>query len=788
MIKKLINLVNFLLITILGTFFVVVFIFYFFGKDLPSFEKLSYYKPRLVSKIYTSNGNFLEDYSNENRVFISYEDIPKELINCFLVSEDINFYNHVGIDYKAILRAFLKNISSTFTNKRLEGASTITQQVAKNFLLTNEISYTRKIKEIIIALRMERVLTKEQIMELYLNEIYLGNGSYGITSAALNYFNKPLSELEVDEMAVLAALPKAPSTYNPYRNPEKAIKRRNWVLKRLNQEKFIDYNFYSQMLEKDLKLSRSKKILNDNASFFKEELRREIISRFNEEKLYDGGLTIVTTLNEDFQLKSEIAFKNGLKNYTKRSGWNGPLTNLSKNQNDNLIKQFIEYKKPHGLYGDKLALITKINKNSIEVISKAEEVIKIETMNMDIIKDNDIDCRKYFKKGDVLVISRNEKLNLYELSDIPRVNGGMVVLENNTGRVLAMVGGYDSSSSFNRATQALRQLGSSFKPFVYISALENGYSPVSRVLDAPFVVDDHSKDGVWRPTNYGEKFYGLSTLRLGIEKSRNLMTIRLSDEIGLEKIAKLSKDLGIYEDFPPLISSSLGSLESSLIKITSAYSSIANGGYRMKPKLIDVIYDNSGNILFKGDKRECKSCLFEFNDQLTHSSVEDIPLPKIKNKSDKIFSEESAYQMTSFLMGVISRGTAKNINNFDFQVAGKTGTTNDNQDAWFIGYSSEFTVGVFVGFDVPKTLGKFETGSNVAAPIFEEFFQKIYNDNKPKPFNIPQSIKFINIDIASGKPSNKNFITESFKNNFNFDNFYNESKNIESDFEFKGFY
>ena len=391
------------------------------------------------------------------------------------------------------------------------------------------------------------------------------------------------------------------------------------------------------MLEKDLKLSRSKKILNDNASFFKEELRREIISRFNEEKLYDGGLTIVTTLNEDFQLKSEIAFKNGLKNYTKRSGWNGPLTNLSKNQNDNLIKQFIEYKKPHGLYGDKLALITKINKNSIEVISKAEEVIKIETMNMDIIKDNDIDCRKYFKKGDVLVISRNEKLNLYELSDIPRVNGGMVVLENNTGRVLAMVGGYDSSSSFNRATQALRQLGSSFKPFVYISALENGYSPVSRVLDAPFVVDDHSKDGVWRPTNYGEKFYGLSTLRLGIEKSRNLMTIRLSDEIGLEKIAKLSKDLGIYEDFPPLISSSLGSLESSLIKITSAYSSIANGGYRMKPKLIDVIYDNSGNILFKGDKRECKSCLFEFNDQLTHSSVEDIPLPKIKNKSDKIF-------------------------------------------------------------------------------------------------------------------------------------------------------
>ena len=329
------------------------------------------------------------------------------------------------------------------------------------------------------------------------------------------------------------------------------------------------------------------------------------------------------------------------------------------------------------------------------------------------------------------MISFNEKSGKYELSQIPKVNGGMVVIENKTGRVLAMVGGYDSSSSFNRVTQANRQLGSSFKPFVYITALENGYTPVSRVLDAPFVIDDHSKDGVWRPTNYGEKFYGLSTLRLGIEKSRNLMTIRLSDQVGLEKIAELSKKLDIYDDFPFLISSSLGSLESSLLKITSAYSSIANGGFLISPRLIDVIYDNYGKIIFKGDKRKCLNCSFENDDNLTSSSIFELPKPEIKPETSRVFSEESAYQMISFLMGVIQRGTAKNINSFDYQIAGKTGTTNENQDAWFIGFSSEFTVGVFVGHDVPKSLGKFETGSKVAAPIFHDFFKNVYKSYFP---------------------------------------------------------
>ena len=779
MIRNLLNIFYLALIALFSLFFVIVFVFYFFGKDLPSFDKLSYYQPRLVSKIFTSNGNFLEDYSTENRVFSSYDEIPEELINCFLVSEDINFFKHIGIDYKGILRAFLKNILKTFTNKRLEGASTITQQVAKNFLLTNEISYTRKIKEIIIALRMEKVLEKKQIMELYLNEIYLGNGSYGVAAASLNYFNKSLASLDLHEMAMLAALPKAPSTYNPYKNPIKAMKRRNWVLTRLFDEKYINLDTYTSVLNQKLVLSKSKKILNDNASFFKEEVRREIISKFNESKLYDGGLTIMTTLNEDLQLIAEESFRAGLKSYSFRNGWNGPLMNVSKKK-----KFFEEVKRPEGIYEDELGLVVKVNDDHIKIVDKKKNEIKLFKNQMSLIKKKKTNLKKFFKVGDVIVFSFDKQSNSYKLSQIPKVNGGMVVIDNFTGRVLAMVGGYDSSSSFNRVTQAKRQLGSSFKPFVYITALENGYTPISKVLDAPFVIDDLSKDGVWRPTNYGDKFYGLSTLRLGIEKSRNLMTIRLSDQIGLDKVSKISKKLGIYENFPLLISSSLGSLESSLIKITAGYASIANGGYRVEPRMIDVIYDKEGKIIFNGEKRKCLRCNINADD---YSSLSQYELPIIKNNSDRIFSKESAYQMTSFLMGVIKRGTAKNINNFSYQIAGKTGTTNENQDAWFIGYNSEITVGVFVGYDEPKSLGKFETGSRVAAPIFRDFMNKSYIKTKPIPFNIPDSIKFINIDLFSGKPSNQNFITESFKYNFNFDDNIDLKVN-ESDNELKGFY
>ena len=391
--------------------FAIVFIFFIFGKDLPNFDKLSYYQPRLVSKIFTTNGNFLEDYSNENRIFINYNQIPRELINCFLVSEDINFYNHFGVDFKGIARAFFKNMSNILSNKRPEGASTITQQVAKNLLLTNELSYSRKIKEMILALRMENLLTKKRIMELYLNEIYLGNGSYGVASASLNYFNKSLVDLKLHEMALLAALPKAPSSYNPYKNPIRALKRRNWVLKRLLDEKFIDVETYMNLLNKPINLKRTKKILNDNASFFKEEVRRSLIGQFGEKKLYEGGMTVMTTLDETIQLQAEESFRKGLKDFSKRKNWSGPITNL-KNEKK-MYETFFDLKKPLGLYSDNLALITKVKNDRIDVLLKNQQKIKLYRPNLKIIKNKEFNFKKQFKVGDVIVLEFDDENNIF---------------------------------------------------------------------------------------------------------------------------------------------------------------------------------------------------------------------------------------------------------------------------------------------------------------------------------------------------------------------------------------
>ncbi len=784
--KKFFNIITLGLISLLVGFFLMVAIFLIYGRDLPNLDKLSYYKPRLVSKLFTYNGNFLEDYSNENRVFSSYDDIPSKLIECFLVSEDISFFSHSGVDLKGIVRAFFKNILKTFSNRRLEGASTITQQVAKNFLLSNEISYSRKIKEIILSFRIEGLLSKEQIMELYLNEIYLGNGSYGVRSASLNYFNKSLNELELIEMAMLAALPKAPSTYNPFRNPTKAQKRRDWVLKRLFDESFIEIDEYNSMVNMPLKLSKKKKILDQKAMFFKEAVRREIVSKFNESKLYDGGLSIMTTLDENLQLFAEQSFKEGIKSFDKRKGWRGPIDNF-KSIKDWRIK-LENFKNPDGLYNDFLAIVLEIKDDILKVGTKKGRIIEITINELKIIKKKKIKLKNEIKVGDIVVLKSNHQSQKVMLSQIPDVDGAMVVIDNYSGRVLAMVGGYNSNSSFNRATQAKRQLGSAFKPFIYVSALENGYSPASKILDAPFVLNDQSSDGIWRPTNYGNKFYGLSTLRLGIEKSRNLMTVRLADELGLDKIAKISENLEIYESFPYLISSSLGSLESTLIKITSAYASIANGGKKIQPVLLDAIQDNNGNFLYKRDSRKCIDCLVDEDDDIDSIVNNDSILPTVDNNKISVFSKESAYQMTSFLMGVIKRGTAKSINKFDFQIAGKTGTTNDNQDAWFIGYTSEITVGVYVGYDKPKSLGKFETGSKVAAPIFESFMKKVYNSRRPMPFYIPKTIKFINVDLFTGESTDTKFISEAFKSDFKFEKNLNKKKVKEQEYDLRGFY
>ncbi len=786
--KYLLNVFNFLLIIIILSVIIFISVFWYFGKDLPSFNQLSNYEPPIISRIFASDGAFVEEYSRENRVFSSFEHIPEQLINCFLVAEDRNFFEHIGFDIKGIIRAAGKNAMNVLKNKRPQGASTITQQVAKNFLLSGEISYSRKIKEIILSLRIENTLSKKQIIELYLNEIYLGNRSYGVASASMNYFNKSLNELSLEEMALIAALPKAPSTYNPFTNPEKALNRRNWVLGRLHSEGFIDIEKFKNTIKTDLKLNKKVKVFSKKASFFKEAIRREIIKKYDEEKLYNQGLSIMSTLDTKLQLLAEKSFQRGIKEFDYRKGWRGPIKRIKSIEEWN--SKLKNVRKPEGLYSDKLGIVLKVSFDSVKVGLEDNSTISLKKENLKIIKNiMKKDLKDTFNMGDVLVLEKKNNTEKYILSQIPDVNGGLIVIENNSGRILAMVGGYDSSSSFNRVTQALRQPGSAFKPFVYIAALENRFSPVSKILDAPVIIDGNSNLKKWRPTNYGNKFYGLSTLRLGIEKSRNLMTVRLAKIVGLDKIRDLSVNSGIYDELPNLMSSSLGSVETNLMRIASAYSMIANGGYLVKPSLIDKIQDRYGNIIFRQDERICKNCSFNF-DKFSEMNLKNFEIfPEIIENRERIISEESAYQMTSFLAGVIKRGTAKNIRDIKFDVAGKTGTTNKNQDAWFIGFNSEITVGVYVGYDSPKTLGKIETGSKVAAPIFSYFMKDAFKTKKPKPFVAPEGIKFINIDIKTGKPSNINYIQEAFKKNFSFDK--NEIEQFlpsEENFNFRGFY
>ena len=787
--KFFLNIFNITVIFLISLFLIITSILWYFGKDLPDFEQLSDYEPPVVSRIFASDGNFLEEYSRENRIFSSFEHFPKNLVHCFLVAEDTNFYSHIGFDLKSIVRAFAKNISNIFNSKRPEGASTITQQVAKNFLLSGEISYSRKIKEIILSLRIENILSKNQILELYLNEIYLGNRSFGVSAASMNYFNKSLHELSIEEMALLAALPKAPSTYNPFANPNKALKRRNWVLFRLFSEGFIDIEQYENAINSGLNLKKKKKIFSKKASFFKEEIRREIIEKYDEKKLYDQGLSIISSLDTKLQIIAEKSFQNGIRKFDKRKDWRGAFKSIEKINEWN--SELRKIKKPHGIYNSKLAVIINIAENQIEIGFENKKIILLKKENLKIIYNiENKDLNKIFNVGDVLMVEKElvDGQETYNLTQIPNVNGGLVVIENHSGRVLAMVGGYDSGSSFNRVTQAKRQPGSAFKPFVYISALENKFTPVSKILDAPVVIENPTNLKKWRPTNYGKKFFGPSTLRLGIEKSRNLMTVRLAKLVGLEKIGELSKDLDIYEKFPSFLSSPLGSVETSLLKISSAYASIANGGFKVEPSFIDKIQDRHGKILYKKDNRVCSNCELDF-ENFSNQSLKNLEVfPEIIENRKRIISEESSYQMTSFLMGVIERGTAKNIKYLDFEVAGKTGTTNNNQDAWFIGYNSEITVGVYVGFDKPKTLGKSETGSRVAAPIFGDFMKTVYDNKKPYPFLRPEGVKFINVDSKSGEPSNKNYIQEVFKKSFNFDQKSNINLPSEDDHNTRGFY
>ena len=734
----------------------IISILWTYSNKLPDYKYLKNYKPPVSSKLYSGNGVLVSDFSSEKRIFVPYSAISQTVINAFLSAEDKNFFDHPGVDAKGVVRAIKNNIFNLLYSKRLEGASTITQQVAKNFLLTNEVSIDRKIKEAILAFRIERVLSKKRILELYLNQIYLGEGSYGIASASLRYFNKPISELNYGEAALLAALPKAPSKYNPYKNKELAKFRRNLVLNNLLDNGFIDQKQHSKLINSKIKLQKRKRIYLEDSRYYVEDVRKDVIDKYGYDKVYKQGFNIKTPLDLELQKIATQSLRNGLQEFDKRKGWRGPLSNIKKYKNWKKDLKDLNLEKSLGW---ELAVVTRID--------KFETVIKTQNDDNGTINFNDIDwTRKEFKKlfkiGDIIYVKKLSDGN-YSLKQLPRANGGIVVMDPYSGRVLALSGGFSfKQSEFNRASQAKRQPGSAFKPFIYALALENNFSPTTLVLDAPIVLDQGNDLKMWKPENYGKKFYGPSTLRTGIEKSRNLMTVRIAQELGIDKIINFSKKLNIYENPDELMSVSLGSAETTLLKITSAYCSFLNGGKLVNPILIDRIQDSEGKTIFNNEKRFCENC-----DLISYDGTSN---PIIKNKYQQIFSPQTAYQITSMLKGVIERGTGKGLKELKLELAGKTGTTNKNTDTWFIGFTSNLVVGVYIGYDNPRSLGKFETGSKTAMPVFKEFIKKTANTFNARPFKVADNINMMVIDAKTGKkanPKTKLAIIESFKNNDN---------------------
>jgi len=730
----------------------ILSILWSFSNNLPDYKFLKNYKPSVSSKVFSGNGDLVADFSQEKRIFVPYNSIPQNVINSFLSAEDKNFFSHPGVDAKGVLRAIINNISNIISSKRLEGASTITQQVAKNFLLTNEVSINRKIKEAILAFRIERALTKERILELYLNQIYLGSGAYGVAAASLEYFDKSIKELNYAESALLAALPKAPSRYNPYRDKDLAKFRRDLVVQNLYDNNFIDKNEYEQIIKEEIKLKKSEKIYLEDAQYYIEDVRKDIIEKLSYDKVYKEGLNINTPINLNLQRIATESLRDGLIDYDKRRGWRGALKNIE--YSENWFDKFKEYQLEKTL-GWEVAIVKKISKFSVTIETENKENGSIKYDDISWTKK---EFKDLFEIGDVIYV-KNINDNIFSLKQLPRVNGGIVVMDPYTGRVLALSGGFSfKKSEFNRATQALRQPGSAFKPFIYALALENDYTPTSLILDAPLVLEQGEDLKMWKPENYGKKFYGPSTLRVGLEKSRNLMTVRIAQNLGIEKVVNFSKNLGIYDNPEKLLSISLGSAETTLMKLTTAYSSFVNGGKLVTPVIIDRIQDSEGKTIFSDEMRKCTNC-----EQISFSSNS---YPKIKDNYKQVFSPQTAYQMTSILEGVVQRGTGKQLKDLNLNLAGKTGTTNENTDTWFIGFTSNLVVGVYVGEDDPKPLGKFETGARTALPIFKEFVSEAIKKSEARPFKAAVGTIMMVVDSDTGqkaKFSSKNTIVEVYK-------------------------
>ncbi len=756
-----------------------------YGSDLPDYRQLADYQPPTVTRIHAADGRLMAEYAQEKRIFVPVEAIPKRLIQAFLAAEDKNFYSHPGIDPLGILRAALTNLWHFGENRRPVGASTITQQVAKNFLLSGEVSLSRKIREALLAFRIERAFTKDQILELYLNEIYLGLGSYGVAAAALNYFDKSLDELTVAEAAFLAGLPKAPSWYNPARQPEAAAARRNWVIGRMLDLGFIDRADAEQAIAEPLVMRHRAPTEIVTADYFTEEVRRQLVEQHGEAFLYQGGLSIRTTLSPALQAVADRALRDGLMAYDRRHGWRGPEDHLA--STENWPTQLVALDHSDGLKSWQLAAVLEtgpegaglgLEDGSRGLLPLAEMTWARHTSGEDQLGPEVTAADEVVRPGDVvwveplagadvtvapgtdvtLATASDAELARYALRQPPEVEGAVVALDPHTGRVLAMSGGFSHAQSvFNRATQALRQPGSALKPFVYLAGLESGMTPSTILLDAPIVLDQGPGLGKWKPANYSGHFYGPSTLRLGIEKSRNLMTVRLAQAAGMDRVAEMVHRFGIDRGMNRNLAAALGAGEVDLLSLTSAYASLVNGGKRIKPALIERIQDRRGKTVERRDDRPCPEC--------EGIAWQDQPTPVLVDQREQIIPPARAYQMVNLLEGVVERGTGVRARALGKPVAGKTGTSNDSRDAWFIGFTPDLVVGVYVGYDQPRSLGDQEQGATAALPIFVEVMQTALADKPATPFRVPPGVRLVRIDADTGLlpgPDTRTAILEAY--------------------------
>jgi len=748
-------------------------LFQHYSKDLPDYSQLAQYDPPTVTRLYAGDGKLLAEYATEKRMFVPLSAIPQRVRQAFISAEDKNFYEHEGIDFGGIARAIRDNIINYGMGKSLVGGSTITQQVVKNFLLTNEKSLERKIKEAILAMRISHVYSKDKILELYLNEIYLGQGSYGVAAAAQSYFNKSMDELTIEEAALLASQPKAPSEFNPQKHYARAKERRDWVIDRMRDGGYINKDEAEAAKKNPITLKSRDGAEVAKADFFSEEVRRTLSSMYGEDALYEGGLVVKTTLDPQLQAYADRSLRKALVEYDRRRGYRGPVMHLTLPTTKEVLARISRDHAYQMFDGQRLAIVALLEDKKatlafedgshgvvpMTLLKWARRVIADGQLGPDIKKPADI-----LKVGDVVMVSpvsdeqkKQEKLSAddakktWDLEQVPEVNGAIVVLDPHTGRVLAMSGGYAyGGTEFNRATQARRQPGSSFKPFVYTAGLENGFTPSTIILDAPVEMSQGEGQPMWKPQNYHDDYLGPTTVRVGLEKSRNTMTVRMAQMMGLDKVMEIGKRFGIYDQPAPNFSMVLGAEETTLMRLTNAYAILDDGGKRVSPSLIERIDDRHGNTIFRRDTRECAGCKLVTLAGLDKTAPPPIP----PDNREQVVDPRVDYQMVSMLEGVTVRGTGarahlelKNI------VAGKTGTTNDSRDTWFVGFSPDLVAGVFVGYDSPRTMGKKETGASVALPAFIDFMKSALQGVSNKPFRIPPGISLQQVDLRTGIPT-----------------------------------